>query len=384
MSSENADQVKESVKDYYGKTLKTSDDLKTSACKFEGKKMPPAVRSALKLIHEEVSSKFYGCGLVAPESLEGMKILDLGSGSGQDCFVLSKLVGENGHVTGVDMTKEQVDVANKYVEYHAEQFGYSKPNTDFKLGEMERLSDLGIKENSIDIIISNCVVNLTADKAVVLKQAYRVLKDGGEVYFSDVYTDTNLSEEARKDEVLWGECISGALHWKELIELCKEVGFSGPYLVISRPLDVDPKLRKPLGDAQFVSATYRLFKPPCDKSTDTGSNVSYKGSMVENPEEFKFDVHNTLTKTPKIVSAELATVLRFSRFAKHLDFQPLEPGTTVPTDDVYSNADPFAYCAANNLAKTSGSCCAKPAKQEKTGCGSKPAEEKNGCGSKCC
>ena len=92
----------------------------------------------------------------------------------------------------------------------------------------------------------------------------------------------------------------------------------------------------------------------------------------------------TLQKTPKIVSAELATVLRFSRFSKHLDFQPLEPGTTAPTDDVYSNADPFAYCAANSVAKTSGSCCAKPAQQEKTGGCSKPAEEKNGCGLKCC
>lgn len=113
---------------------------------------------------------------MAPEAIDGLYILDLGSGSGQDCFVLSKLVGEHGHVTGVDMTKEQVDIANKYVEYHAHQFGYSKPNTDFKLGEMERLSDVEIQDRTMDIIISNCVVNLTADKRVVLKEAYRVLK----------------------------------------------------------------------------------------------------------------------------------------------------------------------------------------------------------------
>lgn len=393
MSSEDADKVKESVKDYYGKRLKTSDDLQTNACKFEGRTMSPAVKSALKLIHEEVSSKFYGCGLVAPEALQGMQILDLGSGSGQDCFVLSKLVGENGHVTGVDMTKEQVDIANKYVGYHAEQFGYSTPNTDFKLGEMEHLADVGIQDNSIDIIISNCVVNLTADKKVVLKEAHRVLKVGGEVYFSDVYTDTKLSEEARKDEVLWGECVSGALHWKELVELSKEVGFSGPYLVTASTIEVDPKLRRPLGDAQFVSATYRLFKVPQDKQT--GSSVTYKGSIEEKPEEFKFDVHNTLTKTPKIVSADVATVLSVSRFAKHLELQALEPGTTAPADDLYSNADPFAYCAANNVAKASGSCCPKPAKQESTGCCAKPAkqesagccakpaEQKNSCGSKC-
>ncbi|KAL9983969.1 hypothetical protein ACROYT_G006218 [Oculina patagonica] len=294
MSSEDADKVKESVKDYYGKRLKTSDDLKTNACKLGETRMSSAVKSALKLIHDEVSSKFYGCGLVAPEALEGMHILDLGSGSGQDCFVLSKLVGENGHVTGVDMTKEQVDIANKYVEYHAERFGYSKPNTDFKLGEIERLSDVGIQDGSIDIIISNCVVNLTADKKVVLKEAYRVLKDGGEVFFSDVYTDTKLSEETRDDEVLWGEGVSGALVWKELVELSKEVGFHGPYLVTARPFEVEPQLRKPLGDAQFVSATYRLFKVPQDNKTE-GSKVTYKGSIEDNPDEFKFNVHNILT-----------------------------------------------------------------------------------------
>ncbi|XP_068745268.1 arsenite methyltransferase-like [Montipora capricornis] len=383
MTSNVEEKVKENVKDYYGKRLKDSDDLQTNACKFDGQKMSPAVKSALKLVHEEVSSKFYGCGLVVPEALEGMHILDLGSGSGQDCFVLSKLVGENGHVTGVDMTKEQVDVANKYVDYHAEQFGYSKPNTDFKLGEMERLSEVGIQDNSIDIIISNCVVNLTANKKVVLKEAHRVLKDGGEVYFSDVYTDTKLSEEARNDEVLWGECVSGALHWKELVEMCKEVGFSGPHLVTARTFEVEPKLRRPLGEALFVSATYRLYKVPQDDPSEAGSLVTYKGSMEENPEEFKFNVCYTLTKTPTLVSADVATVLRVSRFGKHVEFHPLDPGTNAPADDVYSAADPFAYCVANNVKKASGGCCPKPTEQKSGGgCRPKSAEKESACDAK--
>lgn len=377
MSSHDEVIVKENVKDYYGKRLKDSGDLKTDACKFDGKSMAPAVKTALKLVHEEVSSKFYGCGLVVPEALEGMHILDLGSGSGQDCFVLSKLVGENGFVTGVDMTKEQVEVANKYVNYHAKQFGYSKPNTDFRLGEMEHLSEVGIQDNSMDIIISNCVVNLTADKKIVLKEAHRVLKVGGEVYFSDVYTDTVLSEEARKDEVLWGECVSGALHWKELVELCKEVGFSGPYLVTARTMEVDPKFREPLGDAQFVSATYRLFKTPQDDQKEEGSVVTYKGTIKESPEELKFDVRNTLTKSPKTVSADVATVLSVSRFAKHFNFESLDTGMDNPADDVYSAADPFAYCVANNIKKASGGCCPKPSKPDNGVC-PEPAEQETG------
>lgn len=361
MNTESAEEVKESVKAYYGKTLKSSDDLQSNACKLGEKQMSNAVESALKLVHKEVSSKFYGCGLVAPEAIDGLHILDLGSGSGQDCFVLSKLVGEHGHVTGVDMTKEQVDIANKYVEYHAEQFGYSKPNTDFKLGEMERLFDVGIQDRTIDIIISNCVVNLTADKRVVLKEAYRVLKDGGEVYFSDVYTDTKLPEEVRKDEVLWGEGIGGALHWKELIELCKEVGFSKPYLVTARPFVVEPHLRQPLGKAQFAAATYRLFKAP-NRSEKVASRVTYKGTIEDNPNELKLSVHNTFTRKTKVVSADVAGVLSASRFSKHFEFQPLEPGTTAPVDDVCIDADPFAYCASNKVAP--GACCPKPVKVE--------------------
>jgi len=268
-----------------------------------------------------------------------------------------------------------VDIANKYVDYHAKQFGYSKPNTEFKLGEMERLSDVGIQDNSVDIIISNCVVNLTADKKVVLKEAYRVLKDGGEIFFSDVYTDTKLCEEAKNDEVLWGEGVAGALHWKELVELCKEVGFCGPHLVTARPFVIKPELRarRPLGDAKFVAATYRLFKIPQVNKTD-GSRVTYKGSMEDNPDEFKLNVHNVFTKTPKIVSVGVASLLRASRFSKHFEFHPLEPGTVAPADDVVSEADPFAYCESNDVAPAA--CCAKPAKQESF-C-AKPVEQENG------
>ena len=93
-----------------------------------------------------------------------------------------------------------------------------------------------------------------------------------------------------------------------------------------------------------------------------------------------FSTISILQKTPKIVSADVATVLSVSRFAKHLEFQPLEPGTDAPADDVYSDADPFAYCAANNIAKSSGSCCPKPAKQESAGCSAKPAKQESaGC-----
>ena len=97
--------------------------------------------------------RYYGCGLIVPECLEGMKIVDLGSGAGQDCYVLSKLVGETGHVTGVDMTDEQLEVARKYQQYHAEKFGFGKPNTEFVKGYIEHLGEAGLKDNQFDLIV---------------------------------------------------------------------------------------------------------------------------------------------------------------------------------------------------------------------------------------
>ena len=121
------DNTRESVKNYYGKELQTSSDLKTNACctAFD---YPQKIKNILSEIHDEVLIKYYGCGLTIPEDLEGLKILDLGSGSGRDCYLASKMVGEDGYVIGVDMTDEQLEVANKYIGYHTEKFGFKKPN----------------------------------------------------------------------------------------------------------------------------------------------------------------------------------------------------------------------------------------------------------------
>jgi arsenite methyltransferase len=146
------DDIHNSVREYYGKILQKSNDLKTNACVTSGKP-PKHIRDVLSLIHEEVESKYYGCGLVIPSVLEGMRILDLGSGSGRDCFILSKLVGEKGYVVGVDMTKEQIETARKYIEYHTTKFGYAKPNIEFREGYIEHLQDLGFQDNSFDIVM---------------------------------------------------------------------------------------------------------------------------------------------------------------------------------------------------------------------------------------
>src|SRR5438876_423301 len=112
------------VKDYYGKTLQSSQDLKTNACKCSMDSFPAQHKKILAQIHEEISSKFYGCGSPLPLDVTGCTLLDLGCGTGRDVYLASALVGSVGHVIGLDMTPEQLEVAKKHLDYHTKQFGY--------------------------------------------------------------------------------------------------------------------------------------------------------------------------------------------------------------------------------------------------------------------
>ncbi|KAL9847721.1 arsenite methyltransferase isoform 2-T2 [Geothlypis trichas] len=241
MATPIGEQIHQEVQDYYGKELQKSEDLKTNACITSARPVSKLVRDALERIHEEVVARYYGCGLVIPECLTSCWILDLGSGSGRDCYLLSQLVGEQGHVTGIDMTEGQVEVAKKHIAYHMDKFGYQKPNVEFFHGYMEKLGDAGLADESYDIVISNCVINLAPDKRAVLQEAFRVLKPGGEMYFSDVYASQRLSESIRKHRVLWGECLAGALYWRDLYSIAEEVGFSPPCLVTASPITIGDK-----------------------------------------------------------------------------------------------------------------------------------------------
>lgn len=181
----------ENTQHYYGRVLQGSADLRTDAC-CTLEPPPPAIRSALERIHPEVSARYYGCGLVVPERVAGARILDLGCGSGRDVFLLSQLVGASGSVLGIDATAEQLAVAREHRNWHRDAFGYAASNVDFVAGDIARLDELDLEPGSFDVIVSNCVINLVADKAAVFAAAHRLLKEGGELYFSDVYADRRL------------------------------------------------------------------------------------------------------------------------------------------------------------------------------------------------
>jgi len=312
--------MREDVKDYYGKQLQNSNDLKTNAC-CDPSLMPEYLKPILAKIHPEVDSRYYGCGLVIPPLLEGMKILDLGSGSGRDVYLLSALVGESGQVVGVDMTDEQLAIAREYQEYHREAFGHSKSNVSFVKGYIEQLDQLGLEPDSFDLIVSNCVLNLSTDKLSVLQGACSLLKEGGEFYFSDVYADRRVPELLQQDQELYGECISGALYWNDFLNLSKQAGFLDPRLVDDRPLIIEnTRLKAKTDPINFYSATYRLFKLPELESDceDYGHAVRYKGGIPEHESFIDLDGHHRFEKGK--VEAVCGNTLRMLEQTRYQSF----------------------------------------------------------------
>lgn len=313
----------ELVQDYYGRTLKSSADLKTSVC-CDANAPPPALRPVLGRIHPEVLARYYGCGLVSPPLLAGCRVLDLGCGSGRDVYALAQVVGEQGEVVGVDMTAEQLAVARRHEDYHRAAFGFARSNVRFIEGYIERLGELGLADASFDVIVSNCVINLCPDKGAVLREVFRLLKAGGEFYFSDVYADRRVPAALRDDPVLYGECLGGALYWNDFLALARAAGFADPRLVEDRPLAVtDPALAARLGNIRFFSATWRLFRVDGleGAAEDYGQAVVYRGTLPEQPTRFMLDKRHGFDAGRVVpVCGNTWRMLHDSRLRPHFDF----------------------------------------------------------------
>ncbi len=312
---------RDSLKEYYGTILNGTKDLKTNACCAAEGSPSPGIRQALRLIDDEILNRFYGCGSPLPPVLEGSVVLDLGCGTGRDAYIAAQLTGPEGLVIGVDMTDEQLAVARRHLDAQMRRFGYTRPNVEFREGYIEELKAIGIEDNSVDVVISNCVINLSPDKEAVFSEIFRVLKPGGELYFSDVFAGRRVPERLKNDPVLHGECLAGALYTEDFRRLLRKVGCLEARVVSRQPIALqEGEIEQKIGMVDFYSVTVRAFKLDSleDICEDYGQSAVYLGTIPEHPHAFDLDDHHRFLKgKPMLVCGNTASMLSETRYAAH-------------------------------------------------------------------
>lgn len=229
------DEKKQEIKETYGKIAMIGGSCCSSGCC--GDSSATDLSKSIGYSDNDISAvpdANLGLGCGNPTAFAGLKpgniVLDLGSGAGFDCFLAAKQVGNSGKIIGVDMTQAMIEKA----QANALKYGY--PNVEFRLGDIESLP---VESNSVDVIISNCVINLAPDKEKVFKEAFRVLKPEGEMYISDIVLLAELPEDLKNDKDLLTSCLAGALLKEEYLRLLNEAGFSVE--ILNEDLDISKR-----------------------------------------------------------------------------------------------------------------------------------------------
>ena len=223
--------IKKIVKDSYSKIAKNK------SCSCCGNVDEKKIARSIGYSYEELdiagdANLGLGCGnpIALANLRKGDIVLDLGSGAGFDCFLAAKKVGDSGHIIGVDMTQEMIDKAKNL----AEKYGFK--NVEFRLGDIEKLP---VDDESVDVVISNCVINLAPDKLKVFKEAFRVLKPNGRMYVSDIVLLEELTEKQRNNDELIAGCVGGALLKDDYLKIINDAGFK--YNILDEDLDISKR-----------------------------------------------------------------------------------------------------------------------------------------------
>lgn len=303
----------------------------------------------LKILPTEILERDYGCGDPSRYVREGDTVLDLGCGGGKICYIAAQLVGDSGHVIGLDMNNDMLNLAVKHQKDMADKIGGDR--VSFHYGHIQDLAlDLNaadeylkdkpihtkddletfdtwqreqkrshplIADNSIDLIVSNCVLNLVDDtqKSQLITEIFRVLKPGGRIAISDIISDEYVPAEMKADPELWSGCISGVFQEKEFLRKFVDAGF---YAVAYDKWDQTPW--KTINDIEFRSVTLTAVKPEQTTELDQGHTVIYKGPFecVTDDKGYEFDRGDRIA-----VSNVHYNALRTSSFAN--DFVFIEP-----------------------------------------------------------
>ncbi len=217
--SENLDAVRENVREHYAaQAVASSSCCGSDSCSdASGSKLYPV--ELLTELPQDITSFSLGCGdpITLAELQPGQTVLDLGSGGGLDCFLAARKVGVTGHVIGVDMTPQMLEKATAAAKR------LNVPNVEFRQGYLE---ELPVQSGTVDVVISNCVINLSPDKNKVFREVFRVLKPGARIAVSDVVTDGPLPDDVKKSMTAWAGCMAGALDIREYKADLEAAGFT--------------------------------------------------------------------------------------------------------------------------------------------------------------
>lgn len=229
-------------------------------------------------IPDAVLKVSYGCGTPVGLSTAkaGETVLDIGSGGGIDCFEAARRVGPTGHIIGLDMTDEMLAFARNYAPEVAKNLGYAKSNVDFRKGQAEAMP---VDDDSVDLIISNCVINLAPDKSKVFQEMYRVIRLGGRFTISDIVADQPVPNYLRQDKDKWGDCLSGALPIHDYWDGLRKAGFLGLHLVKLNPWKV-------IDGIHFLSVTLTGYKLPKGSSDRDVSFATLAGPFSRVTDEY--------------------------------------------------------------------------------------------------
>ncbi len=294
---------------------------------FDPGSNPPAhmpmsgLEKVLRQLDAEVVDHFTGCGSPIPESIKGCRVLDLGCGTGRDVYLCAALAGPKGFVMGLDFEDESLMIARRHVESTMEKFGHTEPNVAFRKGSIGALGDAGLAEEDFDVVISNRAFNLADKKLKGLREVYRVLKPGGEFYFSDVFSDRRLPEGLDRDEAFAREHLDGAVYLGDFLRLVRKAGFCDPRIVSMSPLRVtDGDLAARLDSVGFSAVTLRLFKVVEleEGEEDYGQSAIYQGTVEGFAHHFILDGINRFDTGKSVrVGGNTARIIKMSRFSPH-------------------------------------------------------------------
>lgn len=292
------DEITQKVSDRYARAASTGEQM---CC-------PTSYDMAnlQSFIPEEVLKISYGCG--TPAGLKtvspGETVLDIGSGGGIDCFEASRLVGPTGRVIGIDMTDTMLDIARKNAPIVAANLGYPASNIEFRKGMADAMP---VDDGSVDLIISNCVINLAPDKRKVFREMFRVAKAGGRFTISDIVADQPVPQYLVHDAEKWGDCLSGALTLIDYIAGIAGAGFLGIHLTKSSPWQV-------IDGIHFFSVTLTGYKLPAGAPPSTTRYATLRGPFSRVIDELGTTY---LRGIPQPITPEAVPLLRQPPLASH-------------------------------------------------------------------